>query len=132
MTPAEYITTQPEDRREILTALHEIILKHDASVGSIVEPMMGADMIIYKEDGKVMKYALASGKKHLSLHCLPMYMNAPMHSKYSALLLKAKFQKGCINFTGADDLPTAIAAQLIDDCAQISIVAMLEARKKKR
>ncbi|PTQ99478.1 hypothetical protein C8P68_102302 [Mucilaginibacter yixingensis] len=132
MTPAEYIATQPEDRQEILTALHEVILKHDASVSPIVEPMMGADMIIYKEDGKVMKYALASGKKHLSLHCLPMYMNAPVHSKYSALLPRAKFQKGCINFTSADELQPAIAAQLIDDCAQINITAILEARKKKR
>lgn len=132
MTPIDYITAQPQDRHEILMALHDIILKHDASVIPVIEPMMGAEMVIYKEGGKVMKYALASGKKHLSLHCLPMYMNAPVHDKYSALLPKAKFQKGCINFTGADDLQPAIAAQLIDDCAPFSITAALEARKKKR
>jgi hypothetical protein len=67
----------------------------------------------------------------MSLHCLPMYMNAPLHTKYEALLPAAKFQKGCINFTDAAAMPTAIVAALIADCSSISIAALLESRKKK-
>jgi hypothetical protein len=87
-------------------------------------------MIMY-EEGNYMKYALASVKGYMSLHCLPMYMNAALHAKYTPLLPAAKFQKGCINFTDAAAMPIAIVTALIADCSPINIPAMLENRKKK-
>jgi hypothetical protein len=87
-------------------------------------------MILYEERG-YMKYGLASTKNYMSLHCLPMYMNPPLHAKYAELLSAARFQKGCINFTDTAAMPPAIVAALIADCSSISIAAMLENRKKK-
>jgi hypothetical protein len=131
MTIPEYISQQPDERRALMTALHEAIMTNDSTVTPVIEPMMGKEMILYKE--KVyMKYGLASVQKYMSLHCLPMYMNAPLHSKYADLLPAAKFQKGCINFTDAAALPVETAAALITDCAGISIAALLEARNKKK
>jgi hypothetical protein len=92
--------------------------------------MMGKAMMMY-EEGDYMKYALASTKAHMSLHCLPMYMNAPLHAKYTLLLPAAKFQKGCINFTDAAEMPATIVAALIADCAPVNIPAMLANRKQK-
>jgi hypothetical protein len=79
-----------------------------------------------------MKYGLASTKNYMSLHCLPMYMNPPVHDKYAVLLSSAKFQKGCINFTDSASMPPGIVADLIIDCSSISIAALLENRKGKK
>jgi hypothetical protein len=131
MTPTEYISQQAPERQAIMTALHESVLANDKTVAPVVEPMMGKEMIIYKEGSTTMKYALSSVKKYMSVHCLPMYMNPAIHGKYSALLPNVEFQKGCFNFTKADEVPLDIAGQLFAECAQISIVALLANRKKK-
>jgi hypothetical protein len=130
MTIAEYINQQPVDRHDIMTALHDVIVGNDKSVTFSIEPMMGKDMMMYKQMN-YMKYALASVKKHLSLHCLPMYMNPAIHAKYEALLPAAKFQKGCINFSSAEDISLETIAALITDCSEINIADVLEKRKRK-
>ena len=131
MTVSEYIGSMPPDRQALLTALHDLIITNDSGVNPVVKPMMGKDMILY-EERSYMKYGLASTKNYMSLHCLPIYMNPPLHTKYAGLLPAAKFQKGCINFTEAAAMPPAIVAALIADCSSISIAAMLESRKKSK
>ncbi len=130
MTIREYISNAPVERQELLTALHEAIIANDPNVKPVIKPMMGKDMILY-EDHCYMKYGLADTKKYMSLHCLPIYMNAGLHAKYSALLPAAQFQKGCINFTNAEEMPLIPVTALITDCALINIAEMLENRKKK-
>jgi hypothetical protein len=130
MTTPEFLASLPADRQELMNTLHETIIANDPNVTFAIKPMMGKEMIMY-EEGNYMKYALASVKSHMSLHCLPMYMNAPLHAKYAGLLPAAKFQKGCINFTDAVAMPVAIVSALITDCSPINIPAMLENRKKK-
>ncbi len=120
----------PAERQAILATLHQVILANDPTVIAAVKPMMGKDMILY-EERCVMKYGLASAKAHMSLHCLPMYMNPALHAKYENLLPAAKFQKGCINFTNGAALPPGILAALISECSAINIAEMLEKRKKK-
>lgn len=131
MTATEFISQQPAERQGLMTALHNAIISNDATVIPVIEPMMGKEMIIYKE-AKYMKYGLASVKNYMSLHCLPMYMNPVLHGRYEPLLPAAKFQKGCINFASADELPVDTAAALIKDCSAISIAALLEARNRKK
>jgi len=130
MTTPEFLAGLPADRQQLMNTLHEAIIANDPSVTFSIKPMMGKEMIMYEEGG-YMKYALASVKSHMSLHCMPIYMNTAFHAKYIPLLPAAKFQKGCINFTDAAAMPVAIVAALIADCSPINIPAMLENRKKK-
>ena len=130
MSAADFISQMPTDRQDTLTAIHEAITANDPGVIPVVKPMMGKEMILY-EQRCYMKYGLASAKNYMSLHCLPMYMNPAIHTKYDALLPSAKFQKGCINFTSAEELPIAVLTELIEECSAIDIAAMLENRKKK-
>ncbi|MGZ3757505.1 MAG: hypothetical protein ACXVAY_17555 [Mucilaginibacter sp.] len=130
MTTTDYISSAPTEWQTTLTTIHEAILANDLTVTPVIKPMMGKEMILY-EERCYMKYGLAVTKNYMSLHCLPMYMNVPLHTKYSGLLPDAKFQKGCINFTDAASMPTAVVTALIADCAKISIADMLEKRKKK-
>lgn len=134
MTITEHLNQQDPTRLPLLQQLHAAILKNDPSVEPVVGSMMGKQMILYNDRGH-MKYALASVKDYMSLHVLPMYMNAPMHQKYEALLPNAKIQKGCINFKDGGEMPLAVATALITDCAPIDLIKIrqdyLYAKKKK-
>lgn len=131
MTISEYLSSMPADRQALLTTLHETIVANDPTVIPVIKPMMGKEMILY-EQRSYMKYGLASTQKYMSLHCLPIYMNPALHTQYEKLLPAAKFQKGCINFSDAEAMPSATVAALITDCAAIDIADMLENRKKNK
>jgi hypothetical protein len=139
MTPTEYLAKLPREEKELLTAIHEIILKTNPKVTAEVAPMMRQEMIQYKilpkgiiagtapkATSRYFVYGLASTKNYMSLHLMPMYAHKPMHEKYSKLLKKAKFQKGCINFKNADEMPLDIAEQLMADCAKIDWEAVMK------
>ena len=116
-----YITAQPPDRQPLLSGIHSVIVHGDKTVIPVIKPMMGKQMIIY-EDRSFMKYALAGVKNYMSLHVLPMYGSKTLFSKYQTLLPDAKFQKGCINFNTAEEIPLEILAQLISDCSTIDLL----------
>ena len=125
MSISEFISTQPEERQELLSQLHEIIIQKDKTVTSIIAPMMGKEMIIYNAPG-TFKYGLSSVKNYMSLHVLPMYGSTILYEKYKALLKEANFQKGCINFKNKDELPLKIVKDLIADCSKIDLRALRE------
>jgi hypothetical protein len=127
----QYISAQPSDRQSILNSIHLIIVEEDKTVVPIVEPMMGKEMIIYKGKG-MMKYGLAGVKNYMSLHVLPMYMSGTLFSKYKSLLHKANFQKGCINFNTAEEMPLDIVRQLIADCSKIDLLKIREDYLKQK
>jgi hypothetical protein len=125
MTIPEFISIQPEDRQQLLSQLHEIIIQNDTTVTPVIAPMMGKDMIIYNAPG-TFKYGLASVKNHMSLHVLPMYGSSVIYDKYKILLKDASFQKGCINFKKKEAMPLSIVKKLIVDCSKIDLLALRE------
>jgi hypothetical protein len=125
MSISEFISTQPEERQELLSQLHEIIIRKDKTVTAVIAPMMGKEMIIYNAPGSF-KYGLSSVKKYMSLHVLPMYGSPVLYEKYKALLKEANFQKGCINFKNKDEMPLKIVKDLITDCSKIDLRAIRE------
>jgi hypothetical protein len=129
--PEIYLAGQPSASQELLNALHEIILDADKSVEASVEPMMGKEMIVYKYKG-FMKYALAGLKNYMTLHVLPVYGSSLLSTKYKALLPKASFQKGCINFTAADQMPLEVVRQLMEECSGIDLQKIREDYSKSR
>ena len=131
MSIAEHIATLPPERQEIISQLHQVVIDHDPSVVAAVKPMMRQEMILY-EEACAMKYGLASAKVHMSFHCLPMYMKPEIHAKYQALMPKASFQKGCINFKTLEELPLDVFTELITECAGINIAQVLADRKKSK
>jgi hypothetical protein len=120
MLPADYIKSQPAERQQVLKNIHAIIVANDKNVNAVVEPMMGKEMIIYKGKG-MMKYGLSSVKNYMSLHVMPMYGSTKIYNTYKALLNKANFQKGCINFSGDTDMPLQVVQQLIIDSAGVDL-----------
>ena len=131
MTVEEHISKQLPERQELLTALHQTIIANDKTVTAVIGPMMGLEIIIYNAPG-TFKYGLGSGKAHMSLHVLPMYGSPVIYDKYKALLPKAKFQKGCINFKSEEEMPLNIVKQLIQECSKIDLLKLREEQLKNR
>ena len=135
MSISEFISAQQEERQELLSQLHEIIIQKDKTVTPVIAPMMGKEMIIYNAPG-TFKYGLSSVKNYMSLHVLPMYGSAVIYEKYKGLLKDASFQKGCINFKNKDEIPLKIIKDLIADCAKIDLRALrenyLKSKSKKK
>lgn len=133
MTIETYISQQPPERQQLLFQIHQIIVDKDKTVTATVGEMMRNQMILY--NAGTFKYGLSSVKKYISLHVLPIYGSPELHHKYMALLPKAKFQKGCINFTTETEMPLQVVTQLMTDCAKIDLAkireAYLQERKKK-
>jgi hypothetical protein len=133
MDATTYIAKQPVERRKLLTGIHEAIIRYDKTVTAVVKPMMGKDMINY--EAEIFKYGLSSVKDYMSLHAMPIYGSPALHEEYKKLLPLANFQKGCINFKDAKELPLAIVKLLIQDCSKINLAAMKkqwEVAKKKK
>jgi len=132
MTVDEFIAKQDAANREIISSIHAIIVKNNKRVKPEVDKMMGQQMIQYKLGG-VFMYGLGIGKSHISLHLLPMYGSPDVYNKYIKLLDKAKFQKGCINFTKAEQMPVKIVADLIKDSVKCEdfIVERYKLKAKK-
>ena len=133
MTPSDYLKKQDTDRKNILTSIHKIISDSHPKLKARVGDMMGKEMILYEMDGAFM-YALASVKTHMSLHNIIMYGHAPLYAKYSKLLNKAKFQKGCANFKNAEQMPLDIVTEFMKDSAKAAPVylEMYKARMAKK
>jgi hypothetical protein len=131
MKPEEFLTKLTPERKSLLSAIHEIILNKDKNAKAEVEKMMGKEMIIYKTSG-VFKYGLSDAKNYISLHLMPIYGSAKLHSKYEKLLDNAKFQKGCINFKNEKEMPLDILKNLISDCARVDLIALIEKYRKEK
>src|ERR1700722_18414063 len=114
MTVEEFIAKQEPARKEAISSIHSIIVKNNKRVKPEVDKMMGQEMIQYKLGG-IFMYGLGGGKSHMSLHLLPMYGTPSIYTKYIKLLDKAKFQKGCVNFTKPEQMPLKIVEGLIKD-----------------
>jgi hypothetical protein len=133
MTVTEYLNKQEPDRKKLMTAINKIILETNKKVEPRIGDMMGKEMILYEVEGAFV-YALASVKTHMSLHNMILYGHAPVYAKYSKLLNKAKFQKGCINFNNAEQMPLDIVKDFMTDCAKAAPVylEMYKARMAKK
>lgn len=129
MTAKEFLDKQEPERKKWLTAIHKIITASHKKIEPKGGKLMGGDAIIYEIDGMFL-YALTSAKAHMSLHNIIMYGHKPLHEKYSKLLTKAKFQKGCINFTSGEQMPLNVIEDFMKESAKAA-PAVLEIYKQR-
>ena len=132
MSISKYILAQPTERQQLLRDIHTVIIETDKSIDAGVELMMGKEMVVYKTFG-FFKYGLSSVKNYMSLHVMPIYASPVLYSRYKDLLPKATFQKGCINFKNATEMPLHIVKQLLADCSKVDLQKIKEdySRSKK-
>lgn len=117
MKAEKYLDMFEPERNKVLGEMRTLLLKHDSKVNEVVGEMMGKQMLIYNCGGHF-KYALAATKTGMTFHSLVMYGSPELHAKYVKLLPKAKFQKGCINFTKPEQMPLDVVNEMMKDFAK--------------
>lgn len=129
-TVEEYLQSLPEDRREAVSKVREVILKN---LPEGYEEGMQYGMIGYyipleeypdTYNGQSLAYAaLASQKNHMALYLTNIYSDPHLKKKfteaYKASGKKMDMGKSCVRFKRLEDLPLdvigeAIAATLVD------------------
>ena len=108
----DYINALPEDRKNDLTKLRNLILE----LAPDAKEYMNYGMPYYELNGHLC--AFASQKNYISLYL----MNTPVLQRNLELFGKLKIGKGCVRFKKLEDLPidavVKVIRESIDDNAE--------------
>jgi hypothetical protein len=107
MDPSDFLAGVDSSRREVLSTIHDMIIRTDGKVSRGMGNILGKQMIIYKGVRDFQIWPVELEILHV-IHVMPMYGSRALHSRYAKQLNKAKFQKACINFRSGDELPLNI------------------------
>lgn len=145
-TPEDYISQLPEDRKEPITKLNEIILKH---MPNGLEAGMGYGMLAYYvpksiyPDGYHCKpfpplpfMNLASQKNFIALYHSGLYAKKELHDWFVAeypkhCKHKLDMGKSCVRFKKMDDIPYDLIVELLNKMSTEEWIEIYEKTIKK-
>ena len=141
-TVEEYLNELPEDRRQVISELREVIL---ANLPEGYQEAMNWGMISYEiplerypdtYNGQPLSYiALAAQKRHFSLYLMSVYGNEKQET-----WLKNEFQqagkrldmgKSCVRFRKLEDLPLTAIGQVVASLSPTEFIVRYEASRQK-
>ena len=134
----EYLASLPQDRRESISAVRQIILNN---LPDGYEEVMNWGMITYQVpqetypdtyNGQPLMYAaLASQKNHMALYLTGIYASESSRSEfeaaYKATGKRFDVGKSCVRFRKLDDLPLPLIA---DSIASVKVEDLVNLVKK--
>lgn len=140
-TVAEYLAELPDDRREALSAVREVIL---ANLPAGFEETMNWGMISYElplstypdtYNGKPLSLvALASQKRHMAVYLTAVYgdegLRAEFEEAYRESGKRMDMGKSCVRFTSLADLPLDLIGRTVAAIDQDALIASHESRGK--
>jgi hypothetical protein len=123
-TVEAYLDELPEDRREAISAVREVIL---ANLPEGYEETMGWGMISYEVplathpdtyNGKPLVYAgLASQSRHMAVYLTNVYsepaLEARLRAGFEAAGMQPDMGKSCIRFRRLDQLPLEVIGEMV-------------------
>ena len=144
----DYLASLPDDRREALAAVREVVLAH---LPEGIEEAMNWGMISYQVplerypdtyNGQPLSYAaLASQKNHMAVYLMGIYgsdsLRARFEDAYRATGKRMDIGKACVRFRRLDDLPLdvigdAVGAVTLDDFLAMHDQAASLRKSRKR
>lgn len=105
-----YLQEVPEERREALTQLRNLCVKHLEGYTETMEYGMPS----YKPEGGEVEVAFASQKNYISLYIL----KKPVFDKYREALAGLDLGKGCIRYRKPAQIDFKIVEQILVDSHQ--------------
>jgi uncharacterized protein YdhG (YjbR/CyaY superfamily) len=143
-TVEEYLTELPEERREAIEAVRQVILEH---LPEGYEEVMNWGMITYQvpletypdtyNKKPLMYAALASQKRHMAVYLTGIYMEdetrREFEAAYRATGKRYDVGKSCARFRKLEDLPLELIGESIASLSVSEFVARVkEARSVRR
>jgi hypothetical protein len=141
-TVAEYLAALPEDRRAVVSAVRDLILRHlprgyeeAINWGAIT---YGIPLERYPDtyNGQPLSYvALAAQKNYVSLYLMGVYGDPKQLAFLQAAFKKAgkklDMGKSCVRFRTPDDLPLDAIAKLVAWVTPEQYIQFYEAARRK-
>ena len=121
-TPEEYLAELPDDRREAIERVRDVILQH---LPEGYEEAVGHGMLTYSVplvrhpdtyNGEPLVYAaLASQKRNMALYLMGAYADGgeAFRAAYRATGKRLDMGKSCVRFRTLDDLPLELVGETI-------------------
>lgn len=136
-TPTDYLASLPQDRREVISAMRELILR---SLPEGYQETINWGMLSYEVplemypdtyNKKPLNYiGLAAQKNHNSLYLMSVYQNPAEYQElldaFAAMGVKPDIGKSCIRFKNLEQLPLETIARLI---SKTSVQKFIETTK---
>mgnify|MGYP002777054137 FL=1 len=109
MTYDEYLATLPDERRESVARVWQVVRDH-MPAGYVEQ--IGPKFLQFAA-GAEGYIALANQKNYVSLYLLPVYVDPTLKTKLDGVDKKLKVGKSCVNFNKAEDLPLDIIGEIV-------------------
>ena len=137
-TPSDYLASLPQDRREVISALRDLILDN---LPKGYEEIINWGMLSYEVpleiypdtyNKKPLSYiGLAAQKNYNSLYLMSVYQDPADYQElmdaFAAMGVKPDMGKSCIRFKSLDQIPLETISRLI---AKTSVRDFVETTKK--
>lgn len=141
-TVEQYLASLPDDRREALTAVRNVILEN---LPDGYSESMNWGMIAYEVplevhpdtyNGKPLMYAaLASQKNHMAVYLSGIYMSEEARQRfekaYKATGKKLNAGKSCVRFRKLEELPVALIGETIASLAVADFITTYQQARKR-
>ncbi|HEX8360107.1 MAG TPA: DUF1801 domain-containing protein [Longimicrobium sp.] len=140
-TPEEYLAELPEDRREVVATMRDIILRNlpDGYREVVGFGMLSYGIPLERYPGTYNKQplpyaALAAQKNHYALYLMGAYSD-PAHAawladEFAKAGKKLDMGKSCLRFRRLEDLPLDVVARSIASTPPERLIEFYEATRK--
>ena len=138
----EYLNELPEDRRQVISAVREVILRN---LPEGYQEAMNWGMISYEiplerypetYNSQPLSYlALAAQKRHYALYLMCVYGNEKqenwLRNEFQRAGKRLDMGKSCVRFRKLEDLPLAAIGQVVASLSPTEFIARYEASRRK-
>ena len=142
-TPADYLASLPEDRREIISAVRDLILQNlpEGYQETINWGMLSYEIPLetYSDTynkNPLSNVGLAAQKNYNSLYLMAIYQNPADYQElvdaFAEMGIKPNLGKSCVRFTKLDQLPLDTIARLIAKTSVADYIRIYETTQAKR
>ena len=142
-TPADYLASLPEDRREIISAVRDLILQN---LPEGYQETINWGMLSYEipletypdtyNKNPLSNVGLAAQKNYNSLYLMAIYQNPADYQElvdaFAEMGIKPNLGKSCVRFTKLDQLPLDTIARLIAKTSVADYIHIYETSQAKR
>ena len=137
VTPEDYLTSLPEDRRKIISSVRDVILEN---LPAGFQENMNWGMLSYEipletypntYNGQPLWTAcLAAQKQYNAIYLFAVYQDAnalqQLLDGYAKMGIKPDIGKSCIRFKRLEQLPLAVIGELISDVSVEGLIRIYE------
>ena len=142
-TPEEYLAELPEDRRQVVAAVREVVLENlpDGYEESMNWGMLSYEIPLSRYPDTYNKQplgyaALAAQKNYFSLYLMSVYADSQeettLRDAFEAAGKKLDMGKSCVRFKKLDDVPLDVIGQVIAATPVDVHIERYEAARSKR